>query len=223
MASKPPQKRSKSKARKKRAPHFIVTDDWDFEDDHKFRKFKTVKLKSKPSTKDKNKVKLKKKFRFIVEEDPENYLFAEEIKKKKTRKTKSKKRARKPSRAVKPHKKRRAKVDQKFEDFLKQYKIKEPRTYSQRKNLSRYEALLRDYREKNFKKKRRLTYQEEMEEMRQILKNLYTGQYLKAMGYEAEAQKYFKRALKKTTRRDGIPEAVPVGESPKNEGVDTSE
>lgn len=48
-----------------------------------------------------------------------------------------------------------------------------------------------------------------------ILADLKRGAQLRAQGKEAEAQVYLLRALKKTTRRDGIKDTIPVGESPK--------
>lgn len=93
----------------------------------------------------------------------------------------------------------------------------------ERKLLDRYTRLQMDYRAKNRKKKRKLTAEEEKAEMRAILKDLYLGQYLKERGKFKKANEVKLRALKKTDRRDGISDEIPVGMSPDIRGTAEAE
>lgn len=74
-----------------------------------------------------------------------------------------------------------------------------------RNKLKRYRELLKSYVEKQKNDGHKITYKQAngSKEMKQILKDLRSGDpFLK------------KRALKQTTRRDGVPDIVPVGETP---------
>lgn len=85
----------------------------------------------------------------------------------------------------------------------------------QRGNLGRYYSLLRDFMDKQESKGNKLTRKEAMNhpDMHRILVDLYHGMLLNQEG--EDGNKYLLKALKRTTRRDGIPDNIPVGESPK--------
>lgn len=86
-----------------------------------------------------------------------------------------------------------------------------------RGHLARYYALIRDFRAKKELKGIKLSQREAMQhpEMKQLLKDLHKGMLLKEAGKTKEGNRLLLKALKKTTRRDGIPDNIPVGESPK--------
>lgn len=108
-----------------------------------------------------------------------------------------------------------------------------------RGNIARYHSLVRDYIEKQDKKFKRnkyiiLTFKDkrgrlrakkyrkynkrlimQSEDMKQLVKDLHRGRLLKERGLHKEGNRVLLNALKKTSRRDGIPDNVPVGESPK--------
>lgn len=71
--------------------------------------------------------------------------------------------------------------------------------------LARYRELLKSYVEKQKSLGKKITYRKAdgSKEMRQLLKDLRSNDpFLK------------KKALKQTTRRDGVPDIIPVGETP---------
>lgn len=85
-------------------------------------------------------------------------------------------------------------------------------------HIARYHSLVRDFQEKRKKqRKKKLSYRDAMQssEMKQLLKDLHKGARLKAQGKISEGNALLLKALKKTTRRDGVPDNIPVGESPK--------
>lgn len=118
------------------------------------------------------------------------------------------------------HKKQRKKIIRKKTRQIKKPIIKRPKANIRefRGHISRYHSLVRDYQEKRKKqRKKKLSYREAMQtdEMKQIVKDLHRGRLLKERGKEKEGNALLLKALKKTTRRDGVPDNIPVGESPK--------
>lgn len=89
-----------------------------------------------------------------------------------------------------------------------------------RGNLGRYYSLVSDYQDKqNEKRKRRkqklLSKRDVMNsrELKQILIDLKKGLILKERGQVIEGERLMRNALKRSGRRDGVPDSVPVGES----------
>ena len=151
-----------------------------------------------------------------------------------TKKKSSKKpQSRKPSKAKKveltfDQKKARWRIDPKTGKALSRYsyeKLYGRKTTRQNarqvtNKFKRYIELRDSYIEKqNAKRKKKglkpLTKREAMqsEELKQMVVDLHMGKRLKKRGKTAEGNKLLLKALKKTTRRDGIPDNIPVGET----------
>ena len=57
------------------------------------------------------------------------------------------------------------------------------------------------------------------DELKQMVVDLHRGKALKKRGKAAEGNKLLLKALKKTARRDGIPDNIPVGETATQAGI----
>lgn len=100
----------------------------------------------------------------------------------------------------------------------KQGKIK-PRiqSYKSVSKFKMYLGLRDDYIAKKLQEGKSISVRQAMQsdELKNIVKDLQKGYRLKQQGKISEGNKMMLKALKKTTRRNGIPDSIPVGESPK--------
>lgn len=97
------------------------------------------------------------------------------------------------------------------------YKPPVNRQYKARGKQLMYLRLRDDFIDKQKTKGKKITVGEAQrsKELKSIVDDLKLGAKLRKQGKKTEAQKVLLRALKKTTRRDGIADTVLVGESPK--------
>ena len=82
---------------------------------------------------------------------------------------------------------------------------------------NRYNSLLRDYIAKQAQQGKASDVRKAQlsKDFTQLLRDLKKSEQLRAKGKNAEANDLIKKALEKTTRRDGIDPSVIIGESPK--------
>lgn len=125
-------------------------------------------------------------------------------------------------------KKARWRIDPKTGKPLSRYSYEKNYGRGTRKNARQisnkfklYISLRDDYIEKyNAKHKTKLTKRAAMQsaELRQIVSDLHLGRLLKKRGKNKQANAIMLKALKKAGRRDGVPDNIPVGETPQQGG-----
>ena len=85
-----------------------------------------------------------------------------------------------------------------------------------KRRFKTYISLRNDYISKLQQKGKFVSVRQAMnsDELKQILKDLKKGANLRKQGKKIEGDRLIKAALKKTTRRDGVADFIPPGESP---------